>query len=248
MNRNIISKFLAAGAVALLGLAQAQQPLTPADDWLGALRAGGNVVLGAGAFYTTEPLELGNSVSVTGQGTGVTSLWLASDGGEYREQLALLQNPERMTRYEFTDMDISGDTTISSDLISIWGNAYLNLTRVSVNYSYDDYAYFDDNNIPWRGSGLLVGAGATVLVNDSIFYGNATNGITVAGAERLVVQGSTFQDNMWAGIMTVDSPITVTGNHFQGNDTGIEVYGVEPATIARNTFANQTSEDVFRGE
>lgn len=238
-------RLLLASLILFLASAQAQQPLNPEDDWLGAMRAGGIVNLGPGAFYTTDYLELTSSVTVRGQGMGVTSLWFASDGGDYGEQLTLLGSETGQTRFEFTGMDISYDLDLPTDLVVLWGNTHLILNGVSVNYAIDDDAYVMGESDLWRGSGLMLGDGASAHVNASTFYLNMTNGITAIGAERLVVTDSSFHDNWWAGIYVVETPLTASRNHFESNDVGIEIYGTASRVLAANTFSGQYSMDTY---
>lgn len=232
------------GLSGLLTLASAQQPLTPQDDWVAAIRAGGSVTLGPGAFHTTEFVELAQSVTVRGQGMGATSLWFASDGGSYGEHLVLLGGESGTTRYEFSDMDISNDSVVSADLIVLWGDTHLTLRRVSVNLAYDaDYA--SGASDAWRGSGLLIGEDASALVDNCVFYANTANGIAAMTAERLVVQNCSFYENGWAGIYVVDTPLTASRNYFEMNDVGIEIYGDETRVLSLNTYRDQYTMDVY---
>ena len=217
----------------------------PEDDWVEALRAGGHVELGPGVFETSEYVELNRSVTVTGQGSGFTSLWFASDGGEYGEQLALVAPESGRARFEFTGMDISQGSLAPSDLMAVWGDAHLVLTGVSLNFAFDEYDYYEDEWDVWMGSGLLLGAGASALVDSSEFHSNSSNGITALYAERLVVTNSSFHDNAWAGIYVMDTPLTASGNYFSMNDVGIEVYGTATRVLVANTFKEQITVDVY---
>mgnify|MGYP003788730591 CR=1 FL=1 len=245
MNRNMFVRFSLMTLFALSAAVTAQQPLTPEDDWVSALRAGGNVVLGPGAFYTTEYVELSQSLDLSGQGAGVTSLWFASDGGEYGEQLVLLADIDQPVRFRLSNLDISYDGDEPTDLVVLWGPAHLTLDSVNVNYAFEDPDYLETGPEYFLGSGLLLGEHATALVVSSTFYTNGTNGITALWAERLVVSDSTFVDNWWAGVFVRGTPVTVTRSHFELNDVGIEIYGSEPRILSANTFLYQFSMDVY---
>ena len=229
----------------LSGAVLAQQPLSPEDDWVAALQAGGVVNLGPGAFLTNEYLELTNPVTIRGQGTGVTSLWFNSDGGEFGEQFVLLAPEHEAVRFEISDMDISYEGDKNTDLLVLWGDAHLSLTNVSVNYAVDAEAFAGEPSDFFRGSGLVLGKGATALVDSSVFYLNDTNGISAIGAARLVVTNSTFHENWWAGIYVLDTPVTVTRSHFESNDIGIQIHGAETRILSMNTFLSQYSQDTF---
>lgn len=247
MDRQGPGKWLIAILFAFTGLVQAQQPLTPDDDWVGALRAGGTVILGPGAFNTTEFVELTRSVSVRGQGMGLTSLWFNNSGGEYAEQLALLAGDQGPTRYEFSDLDISNISEVPSDLISVFGNVHLSLNRVSVNYAFEDLGYLSGTVDIWRGSGLWLGQDATGLIEGSIFYANTTHGITARDATRLVVQDSRFFNHLMSGISVINTPATIMRSHFEDNDVGIEIFGTQQtATLVGNTYLGQQTMDVSR--
>ncbi len=225
----------------------AQNPLSPSDDWVGAMRQGGQVILGPGAFVTTDYVELTNSVTVRGQGVGVTSLWFDSDGGEFGEQLVLLAEGDTQVRFEFSDLDIAYGGDISTDLIVMWGPAQLSLSNASVSYAWEDADFLDTNPNFFRGSGLVLGEESTALVDSVTFYLNGSNGITANWGKRLVVSNSSFYDNWWSGIYVLDTPLTVSGSHFELNSVGIEIYGSATRILSQNTFVDQYFEDVYEG-
>lgn len=226
-----------------------QQPAAgywlPTDAWQDAVRAGGEVRLGAGTFDITSLLELDRSVRVTGMGPEVTVLSFAGDGGEYGEQLALLAR-DGGERFHFADLGMMQSNEVRSDLVSVVGEVTANFENVSLGLAWDNV--LEDQELEnYYGVGIYGTAGANVRIVNSTVYGNGTHGVAVWDS-TLFVNNTEFVVNWVAGIMAVDSEVTVINSTFDRNYVGIEIYGSLPRTLANNTFTDNELEDVYEGE
>ncbi len=220
--------------------------LTPQDDWVSALVAGGTVILGPGEFRTDRTVELEHSVTVRGVGSDDTHLLFNSDGGLYGEQLVLLGSGPERQRFEFAGLSVSTENETVSDLMVAIGNLHLVLSGVSVCCSWDDLeAYYDPEDGAWWGIGLILGEGTTAYIERSEFNVNGTHGIAAFNADRVTVVDSLFSYNWWSGIYADNTNLTVTGSTFEFNDVGIEVVGEGNRVFARNTFEGQEYEDIY---
>lgn len=222
--------------------------LTPEDDWLNALTAGGTVHLGPGDFNVTEQLHLTRDVQVIGSGTLETYLRFDSDGGEFAEQLAIYSPLGFTVAVGMQDVTLMHGGSYSSDLITLAGPVALDLRGTGIAMAFDDpAAVLSSEDSVWFGTGILVMDGARLRAEDTVFYGNI-QGVAAFGAAEVTVSKSMFSQNWLTGIYAVDSPLTVTDTVFSTNGIGIEVYGTSPRSFSGNMFADQTVIDVVDEE
>lgn len=222
--------------------------LTPEQDWVSALRAGGTLQFGPGVFHTTQMVQLDRSVTIIGSGAPEdTILRFDSPGGEFREQLALVAPEGQSLTFQASGVTFEHGGTHISDLITASGDVRVDLRNVVVALAWDDLVEYFEEEGDWWGSGLFLLQGASASVADSEFLGNVS-GIVALNARELTVSGSTFDGNWFSGIYSVNTPLNVSTSHFDGNDVGIEVYGTAARTLTGNTFGEQFFQDVYEEE
>ena len=221
--------------------------LTPDDDWVAAIQAGGTVVLGPGEYSTDRVIEVTRSVTVTGAGHAETILLLESDGGDYREQFAVFAEEAVEVRAIISSLTFVHGSNHVSDLISVNGMAHVELRDVGVGLAFDDLQEMLEGNGNWWGCGVLVTPGASLVVEAGYFYGNV-HGICAVGAAQVSVAASSFVENVLSGLHVEDTPVTVDASHFEANNVGIEIYGTASRSLTGNTFAEQSFQDIIEEE
>lgn len=222
-------------------------PLTPEDDWLAAIAKGGWIRLGPGEFLAAAPIELAGDIGIVGTGSGLTTLNFTGAGAE---QLVMMYGGEGENRaiLHLEGLRIIYTGVMPADLVVAWGDIDLTLHDVGLAYARDDLLAIREGSGTWRGHGLIAGDGAAAYVRNSWFADNDTYGIYVLDAHSLVVEGSAFLLNDWAGIHAANTPLTVAGSSFRYNGAGVEMRGAAPRQLLDNTFESQAGEDISEGD
>src|SRR5690554_4693440 len=173
--------------------------LRPNQDWVAAIQAGGTVLLGPGKFSTDRTIEVTRSITITGAGSSKTTLLLDSDDGEYGEQFAIVAPGPAEVRVIISDLTFVHGGTYMSDLVTAAGRAHVELRDVGINLTYFTVRQLFQGNGIGSGCGVLVTPGASLSVEAGSFHGNL-HGICGTGASQVSVAGSSFVDNLQAGI------------------------------------------------